>query len=301
MDFRILGEAQLAIDSLVVTKVCPILAGMNTAYRYRYNGKESMGLLGGRYDYGFRMYDGGIARFLTIDPLTKKYPELTPYQFASNTPIQAIDLDGLEAFFVHGSVSSSKRYTSNATMVTVLREFAGNKSANTNFEWGTYNGYFNQQGDRFRAAMNLTNHVMDNLGKDENITLIGHSHGGNVAIQAIPMIRSALFEKVMDRKIYLITISTPAYNRKDDPENPENSDSNSHKHFYSNDDPIMSGLSNIVGQKRADSRYTNKLTKNFQVETVNKDNKNGPGTPMGPLDAHSFDSKQPNLIPNTKK
>jgi hypothetical protein len=27
-----------------------------------------------------------------------KYPDLTPYQFASNTPIQAIDLDGLEAF-----------------------------------------------------------------------------------------------------------------------------------------------------------------------------------------------------------
>lgn len=28
--------------------------------------------------------------------MTKSYPELTPYQFASNTPIWAIDLDGLE-------------------------------------------------------------------------------------------------------------------------------------------------------------------------------------------------------------
>lgn len=33
-------------------------------------------------------------------PLYRKYPMLTPFQFASNTPIQAIDLDGLEAFFV---------------------------------------------------------------------------------------------------------------------------------------------------------------------------------------------------------
>ena len=32
-----------------------------------------------------------------MDPLTASYPMLTPYQFASNTPIQAIDLDGLEA------------------------------------------------------------------------------------------------------------------------------------------------------------------------------------------------------------
>jgi hypothetical protein len=39
-------------------------------------------------------------KFLSVDPLSKKYPELTPYQFASNTPIQAIDLDGLEAYAV---------------------------------------------------------------------------------------------------------------------------------------------------------------------------------------------------------
>lgn len=31
-----------------------------------------------------------------MDPLTKSYPMLTPYQFASNRPIDGIDLDGLE-------------------------------------------------------------------------------------------------------------------------------------------------------------------------------------------------------------
>ncbi len=36
-------------------------------------------------------------RFLSIDPLTKSFPMLTPYQYASNTPISSIDLDGLEA------------------------------------------------------------------------------------------------------------------------------------------------------------------------------------------------------------
>lgn len=47
-------------------------------------------------DYGFRLYNPAIGKFLSFDPLAPKYPELTPYQFASNTPIQAIDLDGLE-------------------------------------------------------------------------------------------------------------------------------------------------------------------------------------------------------------
>jgi hypothetical protein len=38
-----------------------------------------------------------------VAPLTKEYPDLTPYQFASNTPVQAIDLDGLEAAYVNQS------------------------------------------------------------------------------------------------------------------------------------------------------------------------------------------------------
>jgi hypothetical protein len=43
-----------------------------------------------------RIYDPRLGKFLSADPLVKEYPELTPYQFASNSPIQAIDLDGLE-------------------------------------------------------------------------------------------------------------------------------------------------------------------------------------------------------------
>lgn len=37
-----------------------------------------------------------VARFLSVDPLAPQYPWYTPYQFAGNTPIMAIDLDGLE-------------------------------------------------------------------------------------------------------------------------------------------------------------------------------------------------------------
>jgi hypothetical protein len=33
-----------------------------------------------------------------VDPLTKDFAWYTPYQFAGNTPIQAIDLDGMEEF-----------------------------------------------------------------------------------------------------------------------------------------------------------------------------------------------------------
>ena len=41
-----------------------------------------------------------VSRFLSVDPLTAKFPGLSPYQYASNRPIDAIDLDGLEALLI---------------------------------------------------------------------------------------------------------------------------------------------------------------------------------------------------------
>ncbi|OMP74593.1 hypothetical protein BW716_34550 [[Flexibacter] sp. ATCC 35208] len=72
-------------------------------YRYGFNGKENDNEIkgeGNQQDYGMRVYYPGIGKFLSVDPLTQSYPELTPYQFASNTPIQGIDLDSEEVKFV---------------------------------------------------------------------------------------------------------------------------------------------------------------------------------------------------------
>jgi RHS repeat-associated protein len=66
-----------------------------TKYRYGFNGKEDDDEWS-KQDYGFRIYDGRIGRFLSVDPLTKDFPWYTPYQYAGNSPIYAIDLDGLE-------------------------------------------------------------------------------------------------------------------------------------------------------------------------------------------------------------
>lgn len=47
-------------------------------------------------DYGMRIYNPSLGRFLSVDPLTAKYPWYSPYQFAGNNPIWANDVDGLE-------------------------------------------------------------------------------------------------------------------------------------------------------------------------------------------------------------
>ncbi|MCZ4222508.1 RHS repeat domain-containing protein [Pedobacter rhodius] len=80
------------------------------SYRYGFNGKENDNEVkgeGNQQDYGMRIYDPRVGRFLSVDPIANQYPELTPYQFASNTPIQAIDLDGLEKY--HYSLDFDKK------------------------------------------------------------------------------------------------------------------------------------------------------------------------------------------------
>lgn len=77
-----------------------ILLGLK-AYRFSFNGKEKDDETyrnGNEYDYGFRVYNPRLGKFLSVDPLTKSYPWYTPYQFAGNMPISAIDLDGLEEY-----------------------------------------------------------------------------------------------------------------------------------------------------------------------------------------------------------
>lgn len=68
--------------------------------RYGFNGMEKDDEISGNgnmYDYGFRIYNPRLGRFLSVDPLFMSFPFYTPYQFAANMPIAAIDLDGLEA------------------------------------------------------------------------------------------------------------------------------------------------------------------------------------------------------------
>ena len=71
----------------------------SSSYRYGFNGKENDNEVNGDgniYDYGFRIYNPRIGKFLSVDPLASKYPWYSPYHFAGNNPIVFNDLDGQE-------------------------------------------------------------------------------------------------------------------------------------------------------------------------------------------------------------
>jgi len=71
----------------------------STGYRYGFNGKENDNEVkgtGNSVDYGLRVYDPRIGKFLSADPLSYKFPYYSPYHFAGNSPIMNLDLDGAE-------------------------------------------------------------------------------------------------------------------------------------------------------------------------------------------------------------
>jgi RHS repeat-associated protein len=83
----------------------------SSSYRYGFNGKENDSEVkgeGNQQDYGMRIHDPRLGRFLSVDPIGKEFPELTTYQFASNSPVANIDLDGGEKLYYTLAIKDGK-------------------------------------------------------------------------------------------------------------------------------------------------------------------------------------------------
>jgi RHS repeat-associated protein len=93
-------------------------------YRYGFNGMEKDNEMkgeGNSLDFGARIYDSRLGRWLSVDPLARKYVELTPFHFTGNNPILFVDFDG-EDFGV-------KINNSDKTIVIVANVYTTNAKA----------------------------------------------------------------------------------------------------------------------------------------------------------------------------
>lgn len=87
--------------------------GQGSYKNYKYNGKELQET--GMYDYGARFYMPDIGRWGVVDPLAEKHPEMTPFRYSFNNPINATDPTGLLEDWVYNTESNSVYWNENAT------------------------------------------------------------------------------------------------------------------------------------------------------------------------------------------
>ena len=72
-------------------------AASSNGYRFSFNGKEKDDEVkgsGNEIDMGARFLDPRLGRTSSVDPKAHEYPGISPYAFALNTQITAIDADG---------------------------------------------------------------------------------------------------------------------------------------------------------------------------------------------------------------
>ncbi|MBL7788683.1 MAG: hypothetical protein JNL75_02480 [Chitinophagales bacterium] len=74
-------------------------------YRFGFNGKEKDNEIygdGNAVDFGARVHDPRLGRWLSVDKKFQNSPYFTPYNFAANNPIVYIDPDGNTEFYFNG-------------------------------------------------------------------------------------------------------------------------------------------------------------------------------------------------------
>ena len=97
-------------------------------YRFGFNGMEKdgeewTGSAGSHLDFGARIYDSRLGKWMSIDPLYSSFPSESSYSFAGNSPIYLIDKAGKFKY----PADKAAEYKKNYPMLTkYLAEFIQN-------------------------------------------------------------------------------------------------------------------------------------------------------------------------------
>ena len=215
----------------------------------------------GLYYYGARYYESRLSLWMSVDPLSSYNPfnnenyidgehnggvynnmNLGIYSYCYQNPIKLKDPDGRQVVAVHGTNSDNSTWKQRQQITDYAAKKFGNTKGYFGFNWSGGN----YASSRTKAAYELISKIKEirpRYSPTEPITIVGHSHGGNVGIETINiMVNMPEFDGI---KINLITINTPV--RSDYQLSDKAKSRVGHINIYDTKDPIqvIGGNSNL--------------------------------------------------------
>ena len=128
--------------------------------------------------YGARYYNPDINIWLSIDPLSDKYPSMSPYMYCAGNPVIFIDPDGrrIDHFFNRQGQFVGSTPTGNKIMITSASNMNDVNSNNSeSLSSFLYNSNVSQD-VRSSAAKNILNHYSGTVGVTGNVGLGVHKN-----------------------------------------------------------------------------------------------------------------------------
>ncbi len=200
---------------------------------YLFNGKE-LDEETGLYYYGARYYNPRVSQWLSVDPIALYDPinevehyldgqhnggyfnprNTSVYGYTYQNPIVYVDPNGKQTYFMHGTFVNDIGMSSSSK--NKIQKLFGNS---TSFDYQHKPTYNESTGEtmgqtlpnsiegRRVFAKGLVEYIKSTRKEGEVITIVGHSHGGNVGIMAANMLEAYYGDEV---EINLLTINTPS-------------------------------------------------------------------------------------------
>ena len=134
-----------------------------------FSGKEKDSETGYHY-FGARYYNSDLSLWLSVDPMSDKYPSLSPYNYCAWNPMKLVDPDGMEMeddIVIRGSNNSS---------ITVKTDLI-NKTFDVNHDFG---GNFELEGEEVLSAALDLGGVADPSGVCDIVNISLQTSNGDI-------------------------------------------------------------------------------------------------------------------------
>jgi RHS repeat-associated protein len=160
--------------------------------RYKFTAKELDNETSYTY-FGARYYDSDMSVWLSVDPMSDKYPGLSPYIYCLNNPVKLIDQNGMDTilpdatgknFYLPDNVNNVQYYNNDYISSGQKVYEGGVKSFNINKitynakfdnKTGVFCGYINKNGDIYNQLNHLPSIINKNFDKSNLPDLISFS------------------------------------------------------------------------------------------------------------------------------